>query len=576
MTSVEPRVGATLGRYLLQRRLGSGGMGTVYEASHTLLGSRVALKVLNADVAANREVVDRFFREGQAAARIQHRHVVRVTDVDTQNGVTFLVMEHLEGEDLATRLRRAGSLSLETTLEILLPVMDAIAAAHAALIVHRDLKPENIFLTTGRRGELHPKVLDFGISKLLDAQGGLASLTRAHTTLGTPHYMSPEQAIGANRVGPPTDQYALGTILFECLTGRHPFENDNVLELLDAIVHEPPPRLCVLAPGLPEAVDAIVSRALSKDPAARFASVTVLARELLPFASEGARSFWAQELVDADAPTVSRRMEAAGFEEAATAVEPFGGVGLEGASFEGASFEGASFEGASFEGADTAIDTTLGGSAREVAVAPVSAPAPRRWLLAVAVAALVIGGAVSFLVMRPGAREVVVMSVPTVAERAPLVVSVRTEPPSATLELDGAPVGVGSFEREMPASERRTLRVSAEGYEPQTFVFVDAPPPSVVRLRPIAAPEAGESSVGEAPRPLPRARSRPVRVRNRGRADVSVTFTCGEDVVRADVAARDTRVVRVGRGACTVVCEGERDPRCPSRLSRRQSAVVVR
>ena len=568
MTAVEARAGATLGRYMLHRRLGAGGMGTVFEATHTLLGSRVALKVLNHDVAANREVVDRFFREGQAAARIQHRHVVRVTDVDTQDGVTFLVMEYLEGEDLAARLRRDGPLSLETALDILLPVMDAVAAAHAAFIVHRDLKPENIFLTTGRRGELHPKVLDFGISKLLDAQGGLASLTRAHTTLGTPHYMSPEQAIGASRVGPATDQYALATILYECLSRRHPFDDSNVLALLDAIVHQPCPSVRSIVPDVPVEVDQVLARALSKDADARFPSVSAFARELLPFARESTRAFWARELTDAEAPTMPKGT----------------GLMLEARSDPLIAAPGD-------EVADTIVDTTLGGAVREIEV-PVETvkPGSRRWLVAGIAGLLVAGAAGALWVIASGDDA----GAATAGEASGMVlVSVRAEPSEATLELDGATVGVGHARREVSARERHTLRVHAEGYEPLTFVFQEAAPPSVVRLRRLAgepppavatesaAEESAAEEVADERTPAaeelsrPRGPSRRVRVRNTSSATVAVTLTCAGRSETVEVAARAVEVVRVARSACTVTCAGDGDPGCPPRLARSRSGIVI-
>jgi serine/threonine-protein kinase len=480
-------------------------------------------------------------------------------------------------------LRRNGPLSLDTTLDILFPVIDAVAAAHAAFIVHRDLKPENIFLTVGRRGELHPKVLDFGISKLLDARGGVASLTRTHTTLGTPHYMSPEQAVGASRVGPATDQYALATILYECLSGRHPFDDSNVLALLDAIVHDPCPSVREAAPEVPVEVDELLSRALSKDPDSRFPSVTAFGRELLPFAAEGTRAFWARELTDAEAATV-----------------PKGGSLLLEAPADPL------IDAPGYSTADTIVDTTLGGAVREVEV-PNEAPRPssRRWLVAAFAGLVIAGGAGAWMIAANGDGASAASAAPTDFDApARLVVSVRAEPPEATLELDGAIVGVGSTRREVSARERHTLRVHAEGYEPLTFVFQDAPPPSAVRLRrlanqavPVVEPVApspapvegatdgvsgeGVADEGEgagaaeadAPSHVP---SRRVRVRNTRRATVAVTLSCGGRDGSAAIRAGDTAALRVGRSACTVTCTGSGTPRCPRQLGPRQSSIVIR
>jgi serine/threonine-protein kinase len=209
--NLEP--GETFGRYRIVRKLGAGGMGSVYEAEHQELGRRVALKMLHRDLTHTPEVVARFLREARATAKVRHPHVVDVQDVGSEGGAPFLVMEYLDGEDLASLLVREGRLAVERATDLLLPVLAGVDAAHQAGIVHRDLKPENIFLLRAPGGELHPKVLDFGIAKVLDPAGSL-TLTRTASLLGTPYYMSPEQARGARDVDGRTDQYALGVILY--------------------------------------------------------------------------------------------------------------------------------------------------------------------------------------------------------------------------------------------------------------------------------------------------------------------------------------------------------------------------
>jgi serine/threonine-protein kinase len=191
-------VGTRLGSYRITGKLGEGGMGTVYSAEHVELGKRVAIKTLRNELAANAQVRARFVREGRAAASVRHPHVVDVHDVGVHGEVPYLVMELLHGRDLSAHVSSAGRLPVQEVADLILPVLTAMAEAHAAGIVHRDLKPENIFLQRGSGGTWVPKVLDFGISKLRDTES--MSLTGSGTLLGTPYYMAPEQASSARDV----------------------------------------------------------------------------------------------------------------------------------------------------------------------------------------------------------------------------------------------------------------------------------------------------------------------------------------------------------------------------------------
>ncbi|MGC4122973.1 MAG: protein kinase [Myxococcales bacterium] len=278
-----------LGQYKIVRFLGEGGMGAVYEALHTELGKRVALKTLRSDVEALPTVKERFLREGQSAARLKHPHIVDVYDAGQVDGVAFLVMEYLEGEDLETLLRRETRVTADRALDIMVPVMAAVAAVHQQGIIHRDLKPQNVFLTRGPYGEPLPKVLDFGISKVSTAD---ASLTGAGEALGSPYYMSPEQARGLTDLDARSDQFGLGVILYELLTGVRPFDAPNVFAVLVAIQQGAYVPLHERLPGTPRALSEAVAKAMATSPDARFSTVLELAKALLPFAGERTRVLW--------------------------------------------------------------------------------------------------------------------------------------------------------------------------------------------------------------------------------------------------------------------------------------------
>ena len=282
--------GTLFGRYEIKRELGRGGMGAVYEAVHVELGRRVAIKTLLAHASQNDELRARFLREGAVAARVEHPHVVQVLDVGAQGDALYLVLEFLEGEDLKALLAREGPLRVERALDLLLPVLAGVAAAHREGVVHRDLKPANIFLHRSRDGLVTPKVLDFGIARVLD--GGDGELTKTKFAMGSIGYMPPEQLQSARRVDAAADQYALGAVLYHCLTGRRAFAGEMSYELMHAVVHGDftPPRQ--LAPEIPEALERVVLRAMRSNAHDRFPSVLELGRALLTFASPPAQARW--------------------------------------------------------------------------------------------------------------------------------------------------------------------------------------------------------------------------------------------------------------------------------------------
>jgi eukaryotic-like serine/threonine-protein kinase len=278
-------------KYRVERVLGEGGMGYVVAAHHLKLDHRVALKFLKPEALKHPHIVQRFAREARAAAKIRGEHVARVIDVgDLPNGAPFIVMEYLEGEDLAQRLVQRGPLQVDEAVGYLLQACEALAEAHAAGIIHRDLKPPNLFLarTAGRMTKL--KVLDFGISKALDesSEGG-RNLTSTTMIMGTPHYMSPEQLRSSRDVDQRADIWALGVVLFELLTGQTPFDGENATSVITSIVTEEPRPLLELRPDAPPELWLLVLRCLAKQRAERFPGVLDLARALAPFSGDRAR-----------------------------------------------------------------------------------------------------------------------------------------------------------------------------------------------------------------------------------------------------------------------------------------------
>ncbi len=469
--------GTVVGQYTIRRRIGSGGMAEVYEALHSGLNKRVAIKTLRREYADNSTLVARFLREAQVASSFRHPHIVDVTDVGMIDELPCLVMEYLEGDTLHALLKQRTSLPISEIVDILLPVVAAVSVAHGQGVVHRDLKPANIFLTTAWTGGLHPKVLDFGISKLLVDEEPSA-LTTDSTFLGSPHYVSPEQARGERVIDGRADQYSVGVILYEAVCGVRPFAHraQTFMSLMYAIAQgdfAPPRKHC---PSLPPAFEAIILQAMAHDPAQRFPSLGDLGRALLPYASERARLL--QE------PVFNGMTPSALSSPDNTVVE------VPRFRFE------------------ESHATTLGRSVSEMDRMR-SIPPPRRispvvWIVAAGLvgAVLVIGwGVERSLAARAAAAKAGVTVAPPVQKTAPPEAPVATHsaaplpapstfeaetsvtPKNAKIEVDGTKMGTGSFSEELPKDGREhKLTISAPGYDTVVLVFRDTPPPAKVEL----------------------------------------------------------------------------------------------
>jgi tRNA A-37 threonylcarbamoyl transferase component Bud32 len=279
------QLGATYAeKYRIVRVLGEGAMGAVYEAENLRIHRRVAIKILHPQIAQKADTLRRFEREAQAAGRIGSKHIIEVLDLgELHDGSRFMVMEFLEGTTLDQRIRSKGRLTPEDATPIIAQLLEGLGAAHDAGIIHRDLKPANIFLTKSRGVADFVKILDFGVSKF-NVLNEEMSMTSTGAVLGTPYYMSPEQAKGSRQVDPRSDLYAVGVILYECITGQVPFSAETFNELIFRIVLESPPPVESFVPNLDPAFTALIHKAMAREANDRFQTAAEFRMAILKWA----------------------------------------------------------------------------------------------------------------------------------------------------------------------------------------------------------------------------------------------------------------------------------------------------
>ncbi|HET7500535.1 MAG TPA: serine/threonine-protein kinase [Kofleriaceae bacterium] len=426
-------VGMTLsGRYLVTRKVGQGGMGAVYEATHTLIGKRVAVKVLLEKYARREAIVQRLEQEARLASSCQNEHIIDITDFgSTDDGRRFVVMEYLEGESLAECLARETRLPEQRILRIASQAASALAAAHDKKIVHRDIKPENLFLLRRKDADF-VKVVDFGISKSVSAGDEAQEqqrLTQTGMVLGTPLYMSPEQARGDEELDARVDIYALGVIMYEAATGRVPFIGNNYLSVISQVLNEDPRPPRELRADLSEELEAIILRAMAKDRDERYATARDLLSDITALLEDPARS--------------TERAKITGPRKKA----------------------------------------------------PPRSKSPLKIAIWVALIAVVIAAVVTTVVMLFGGSEVVkqrrdpavgpppvvavdaapppaVVAVDAAPEAETIEVAIRTEPPGATISVDGVDKGPSPVTLKLVVHDHFTqVMASAEGYDDKTITF---------------------------------------------------------------------------------------------------------
>ncbi len=457
----DPLLGRVIdGRYRIEQQIGEGGMGVVYQATHTVLQKRLALKVLRGDSGRDADVVQRFMQEAQAATSIGHPNIIDISDFGRlPDGSVYFVMEFLDGTSLSDMIKRGGSVPTTEALHLVRQMASALEAAHARGIVHRDLKPDNIFIIRQGQDPRFVKVLDFGVAKV----GGAASkLTKTGMVFGTPHYMSPEQAAG-HTVDQRTDIYALGVIMYEMFTGKVPFDADTFMGILSKHMFEPPARPSDVKGAALGPLETVILRSLEKNPDHRYQSMAEMLADLDTVAAGGTIHVGGRPGVPAPGNLAGALQPAAAPEMVAAAEPKSGGKGilLVALAVIALFVVGGGVGVAVFvltgddDGQALAQAPSGDGDAPPAPVAAPPAPAPTA--PAPAPAAEPPSPAPPALAAAPAP--------PTPAAPEPARITIRSDPPGAEVLLDGVMVGNTPVTLPRPESGTQSLTLRLRGHE---------------------------------------------------------------------------------------------------------------
>ncbi|HEY6078717.1 MAG TPA: serine/threonine-protein kinase [Polyangiaceae bacterium] len=432
------------GKYRVDTKLAEGGMGVVLRATHVDLGSPVAIKVIRAEHAANQDVVARLMDEARIAASLRSKHVNRVVDFGrTDAGLAYLVLEYMEGRDLAQHLQERVRFHTTDAVDCVMQACEGLAEAHGAGIVHRDLKPENLFLSQEADDELVVKVLDFGISKGPAIRSAGRSLTSAWEVVGSPHYMAPEQ-VRRQKVDARTDVWGLGVILYELCSGRTPFEADTLAGIFERIVDEARAPAGLPVVEVPQGLQAVIQRCLERSPEKRFQTVVELAEALAPFGSDPLQ---AERVAKVAAATSSRLL-------------------------------GGRNTGVHGSGAVLPAGTPLGLATTRRSSLPTPVPRSNNRLLAVLALCAVAGLALAFAIGQLSTRTMVAASqpLPTIAAAAP---QSPPAPPVRSVQPAEAPAAAAASAapaRRVVRGAARPARSFAAAHLTRTDALPAAPP----------------------------------------------------------------------------------------------------
>jgi serine/threonine-protein kinase len=487
-------VGQTIGNYKITAKLGEGGMGVVFLAEHPVIGKKVAMKAIHPDLSRNTEVVSRFMIEAKSVNQIGHEHIVDISDFGTTpTGEFYFVMEYLQGQAMAERLKSVTKMLAPQALNIAAQVADALGASHDHGIIHRDLKPDNIYLVGRGANKDFVKVLDFGLAKLTGrGDEKVSHKTRTGSVMGTPFYMAPEQCEGKASIDHRADIYSLGVILFEMLTGKVPFGGEGYGEIIVKHITMAAPSARAIEPGLSPAIDALLFRAMAKNPDHRFQTMAEFRDAMMD--PEG----YARNAPSTGIPAQT---------DAASSHAQRSAMSMSRADRERASQMGVLATGLAPAGTPSTFRETVGEILDEM-------PARNSRGKTIAIALVVaVAGAAGFFVLKANKAKTAAQPAPITAPTTPATVRVNfTSDPNGSLVVradTGKELGETPLSTEIAYSDTAVEFVfKKEGYESKVaFVVPNMPSPLSATLQPVAkaAPKPEPVVAVAQPAPTPTA-----------------------------------------------------------------------